>query len=142
QSATLIIAAAATLVLVAGGLDLSVGAVYGFGAVTSAHFALVTSAPLAMLLGIGAGLLVGLVNGIVITVLRINALIATLAMSFIVGGISVLVSSNNLLVLFSKPSFGDLARPQFLTVKTSIWLALAAVVVIGLLLATTTVGRY
>ena len=35
QSATLIIAAAGTLVLVAGGIDLSVGAVYGFAAVTA-----------------------------------------------------------------------------------------------------------
>src|SRR5262249_19678797 len=38
QSATLIIAAAGTLVLIAGGIDLSVGAVYGFAGVTSAHF--------------------------------------------------------------------------------------------------------
>ena len=40
QSATLIIAAAGTLVLVAGGIDLSVGATYSFAGVTAAHFAL------------------------------------------------------------------------------------------------------
>jgi ribose transport system permease protein len=142
QSATLIIAAAATLVLVAGGIDLSVGAVYGFAAVTSAHFALETNPALAMFLGIGAGLLIGFFNGIVTTVFKINALIATLAMSFIINGASGLVTSGNLLVLFNKPSFGDLARPHFLTVKTSIWLTLLSVIVIGLLLATTTAGRY
>ena len=64
QSATLIIAAAGTLVLVAGGIDLSVGAVYGFAGVISAQFALQHErAGLAILLGVGAGLLVGLVNG-------------------------------------------------------------------------------
>jgi ribose transport system permease protein len=142
QSATLIMAAAGTLVLVAGGIDLSVGAVYGFAAVTSAYFGLHTNAALAIVLGIGAGLLIGLVNGIVATVFRINSLIATLAMSFIVSGCSGLVTSGNLLVLFGKPAFGDLARTHFLGVKTSIWLMVVAVVAVGLLLAATTAGRY
>jgi ribose transport system permease protein len=142
QSSTLIIAAAGTLVLVAGGIDLSVGAVYGFAAVTSAHFALHTNAWLAIALGVGAGLLVGLVNGIVISVFRINSLIATLAMSFIVSGCSGLITKGNLLVLFDKHEFGDLAQTHFLTIKTMIWVMLAAVIVFGLLLATTTAGRY
>jgi ribose transport system permease protein len=142
QATTLIIAAAVTLVLVSGGIDLSVGAVWGFAAVVSAHFALETDPAVAMLLGIGAGTLVGLVNGIVTSVLKINALIATLAMTFIVNGASGLVSNGNLLVLFTHGSFGDLARPEFLGVKTIIWVALIAVVLIGLLLATTTAGRY
>jgi ribose transport system permease protein len=144
QSSTLIIAAAFTLVLVSGGIDLSVGAVWGLAAVVSARFAYQGTDPaLAMLLGIGSGLLVGLANGVVTTVFRINSLIATLAMSFIVNGVSGLVAGNNLIVLFDKhPDFGDLARPQFLTVKTLIWVMLIAVVVIGLVLATTTAGRY
>ncbi|HXY86132.1 MAG TPA: ABC transporter permease [Gaiellaceae bacterium] len=142
QSATLIIAAAGTLVLVAGGIDLSVGAVYGFAAVTSAHFALHWNPAVAMLIGIGSGLLIGLANGAIITLFRINSLIATLAMSFIIAGASGLVTNGNLLVLFDKPAFGDLARPHFLTIKTSTWLMLLAVILIGLLLATTTAGRY
>jgi len=142
QSSTLVIAAAGTLVLVAGGIDLSVGAVYGFAAVTSAHFALQTNPWLAIALGIGAGLLVGLVNGIIITVFRINSLIATLAMSFIVSGCSGLITKGNLLVLFDKPAFGDLAGTEFLTIKTMIWTMIGAVIVFGLLLSTTTAGRY
>jgi ribose transport system permease protein len=142
QSATLIIAAAGTLVLVAGGLDLSVGATYSFAGVVSAHFALRTNPALAILIGIGAGLLVGLVNGLVTTRLRINSLITTLAMSFIVSGCASLVTKGNLLVLFDKPGFGKFARTEFLTIKTSIWLMIAAVLVIGWLLAATTAGRY
>src|SRR4029077_11374760 len=57
QSATLIIAAAGTLVRVAGGIDLSVGAIYGLAGVISAHYALETNPVVAMLLGVGAGLL-------------------------------------------------------------------------------------
>ena len=142
QSATLIIAAAGTLVVIAGGIDLSVGAIYGFAGVTSAHFALGHSAGVAILLGVGAGLLIGLANGLVTTVFRINALIGTLAMSFIVSGCSSLVTKGNLLVLFDKEDFGKLARTEFATVKTSIWLMVVAVILIGLLLSTTTAGRY
>ena len=142
QSATLIIAAAGTLVLIAGGIDLSVGAIYGFAGVTSAHFALTHSAGLAILLGVGAGLVIGVANGVVTSVFRINALIGTLAMSFIVSGCSSLITKGNLLVLFEKQDFGKLARTEFATVSTSIWLMVAAVILIGLLLSTTTAGRY
>ena len=76
------------------------------------------------------------------TYLRINALIATLAMSFVISGLASLITHGNLVVLFQHPGFGDLARTQFLTVKTSIWIMIAAVLVLGLLLARTTVGRY
>ena len=142
QSATLIIAAAGTLVLVAGGIDLSVGATYSLAGVVSAHFALHSNPVVAILLGIGAGLLIGLVNGLVTTLLRINALITTLAMSFVVSGSASLVTKGNLLVLFDKPGFGKFARTEFLTIRTSIWLMVIAVVVIGWLLAATTSGRY
>jgi ribose transport system permease protein len=47
-----------------------------------------------------------------------------------------------MLVLFDKDGFGKLARTEFSTVTTSIWLMVGAVVLIGLLLSTTTVGRY
>jgi ribose transport system permease protein len=142
QSATLIIAAAGTLVLVAGGIDLSVGATYSLAAVTSAHFALHTNAAVAIALGIGAGLLVGLANGVITTTFRINALITTLAMSFVVSGIAGLVTKGNLLVLFDRPGFGKFARTEVFTVRTSIWLMIVAVIVIGLVLASTTAGRY
>ena len=87
QSSTLIIAAAGTLVLVAGGLDLSVGAIYALAGVTAAHLALFTSPTVAIVAGIAVGLGVGLVNGVIVTAFRINALIATLAMSFVVSEI-------------------------------------------------------
>jgi ribose transport system permease protein len=142
QSAILIIAAAGTLVLVAGGIDLSVGATYSLAAVVSAHYALEIDPVLAMLLGVGAGVLVGAVNGFVSTVLRINSLVATLAMAFIVGGCASLITEGSLLVLFDVPEFGKLAGTEWVGVKTSIWIMAAAVTLIGLLLARTTAGRY
>ena len=142
QSATLIIAAAGTLVLVAGGIDLSVGAVYALAGVTAAEVGQHHSAGLAITLGIGAAMLVGLANGLVTTLFRINSLIATLAMSFVISGIASRITKGNLVVLFDKQAFGELARTQFLTVKTSIWLMIGAVIVLAIVLARTTAGRY
>jgi ribose transport system permease protein len=142
QSAVLIIAAAGTLVLVAGGIDLSVGAVYALAGVTAAEMASRASPVVAILLGVAVGLAVGLANGLVVTRLRINALIATLAMSFVISGMATLITHGNLVVLFEHPEFGDLARTQVLTARSSVWIALVAVAVIGVLLARSTAGRY
>lgn len=142
NAATLIIAAAGTLVLVAGGIDLSVGAVYALAGVVAAELAQHMAPAPAILIGVLVGFVVGVVNGIVATYFRISALIATLAMSFVIAGIGSLITHGNLVVLFTHPGFGDLTHKEFLTVKTSIWIMLAAVVVLGLFLARTTVGRY
>ncbi len=77
-----------TVVLIAGGLDLSVGSVMGLSAGVAAN--LLTYGfpmPVAFLgaLAVGAG--IGLVNGLLITKLGIPDFIATLAMLGIAGGV-------------------------------------------------------
>lgn len=142
QASTLIPAAAATLVLVSGGIDLSIGAVYGLAGVTAAHLALVTNPLVAWVAGVAVGLLVGLVNGLVATVARINALIATLATSYVVSGISSLATGGNIITDFNRHSFNDLAGTSLFTVRTSTWVTLVVVVVLAFLLARSTLGRY
>jgi ribose transport system permease protein len=142
QAAVLIIAAAGTLVLVAGGIDLSVGAVAALAAVVAATVAQEAGA----LVGISAGLLIGLVsglaNGVIVTVFRINSLIATLAMSFLLAGLAAMVSGGTLIVLFDVEGFDALARTNILGVRSSTWIMLLAAALIGLLLARTVAGRY
>jgi ribose transport system permease protein len=142
QASTLIPAAAATLVLVAGGIDLSIGAVYALAGVTAAHLALVTNPALASIVGVLVGLGVGLVNGFITTVLRINALIATLATSYVVSGIASLATGGNIITDFTRPSFADLARTSFLGVHTSTWVTLLVVVVLAFVLGRSALGRY
>jgi ribose transport system permease protein len=142
QASTLIIAAAGTLVLIAGGIDLSVGATYALAGVTAAELAQSAPPAVAICAGVGVGLVVGLVNGVIATIFRINALIATLAMSFVVSGLASLVTSGNLIILYSHPSFGNLAKTSFLTVNTSTWAMVIAVVALAVLLTRTTAGRY
>lgn len=142
QSSTLIPAAAATMVLVVGGIDLSIGAVYSLAGVTAAHFALSMNPTYAILIALLVGLAVGLVNGIVTAIFRVNALITTLATSYIVGGIASLATGGNIITDFNHPGFSDFSSTTFLSVRTSTWTTLAVVVVLAFLLARTTVGRY
>ena len=96
QAGILIIAAASTLVLIAGGIDLSVGATYMFTAVVCGTVIIkvggTEGAVFGILAGVLSGLAVGIINGVISTYLRINPLIATLAMSFIILGATKLVS--------------------------------------------------
>lgn len=142
QAATLCIAAAGALVLVAGGIDLSVGATYGLATVVAGEIAAHHSPVLAIVAGIGVGLLVGLINGLIVTVFRINALITTLAMSFVIGGLALKVSAGNLIVLSPTSGFFKFANTQFLTVPSAVWITLLFILVLGLLLTRTTFGRY
>lgn len=142
QASTLIIAAAGTLVLVAGGIDLSVGASYALAGVVSAHLALSISPAAAIGAGVAVGLAVGTVNGVIATYFRINSLIATLAMSFVVSGLASLATGGNLIIDYARPGFGDLARSVFLTVNTSTWTMLAVVTALAVVLSRTTIGRY
>lgn len=142
QAATLIIAAAGTLVLISGGLDLSVGATYALSAVVAGTVTIQSGPVAGTLAALAVGVAVGLVNGVVSTLLRINSLIVTLAMSFIVAGLASLVTGGNLVVLFDRIDFAAIARTPFLGVRTSIWIMVIVVVIIGILLARTTLGRY
>ena len=91
--------------LVSGGIDLSVGATYALASVTSGMIAEHHSPVLAIVAGIGVGLLVGLVNGLIRTIFKINPLITTLAMSFVIQGVATQISANNLIVLTNSPGF-------------------------------------
>ena len=142
QASTLIIAAAGTLVLVAGGIDLSVGATYALASVVATKLAISVNPALAIVAGIAVGLVVGLVNGVIATFFRINSLIATLAMSFVVAGLAALVTSGNLIIAYSALGYARLARTSFLTVNTSTWAMLAVVIALGVVLSRTIAGRY
>jgi ribose transport system permease protein len=96
----------------------------------------------AILIGILVGLAVGGANGVIATYFRINSLIATLAMSFVVTGIAALVTSGNLIIAYAALGFANFARTQFLTVTTAAWTMIFVVIVLGIVLWRTVAGRY
>ena len=90
-----IMAVGQALVILGGGIDVSVGSVVGLGGM-AAGLALRdygSGALLAALLGVLAGLLVGLVNGLVISSLRVDPFITTLATLSGIRGVVYIVSN-------------------------------------------------
>jgi ribose transport system permease protein len=83
------VASGLTLVILTGGLDLSVGANAGISACIAATVIKSTGSPLlGALAGLGTGSLVGLCNGLMVTHLRIPSFIATYGMLWVLHGIT------------------------------------------------------
>ena len=142
QAGIIIVACAGTLVLIAGGIDLSIGAIYGLAGATALNVATSMGSPAGVAAGLAVGLAVGLVNGIIVTRFRVNALIGTLAMSFVVSGIAAIVTKGNLVVSLDHPDFQDFAATRLLGVTSAAWMMILTAIAATVLLSRTTFGRY
>jgi ribose/xylose/arabinose/galactoside ABC-type transport system permease subunit len=93
-SFTFVAAVGAAYVFAAGGLDLSVGSLFGVGAVAGGLVIVDLGAPIlvAVIVAIAASSLLGLVNGLVIVRARIPALVATLGMLYAARGLIMIVT--------------------------------------------------
>lgn len=142
QSAAVgIVACGATVVIISRGFDLSVGAIYALSGVIAAQVAVTTGAPLGILAGLLAGSAVGAVNGALVAVGRINSFVATLASSFVVRGLAVLITGG-LAINVTDGAFGSLGQGDILGVRVSIWLFALFAALCGIVLRFTNLGRY
>ncbi len=136
-----IMACGGTLVIIAGGFDLSVGAIYGLAGVVAAKLALTTDPVLALVLGVGAGLVLGLANGALTNLFAINSFIATLASGYIFRGIASIITGG-FLVGVQKHSFSQLGSAELFEVKISVYIFVAMAILTGIFLTRTRYGRY
>jgi ribose/xylose/arabinose/galactoside ABC-type transport system permease subunit len=92
-SVVAILAIGETLVLITGGIDLSIGSIVSMTGIIAAYgLGLGLSPWIAIPLGILSGTLAGFINGVVITRLKVNSFIATLGMLGIAQGVALLFS--------------------------------------------------
>ena len=136
-----IVAVAGTMVVAAGCLDVSVGATYACCAVVAARVTVTTgSAAAGVGAGLGCGAVLGAVNGMIVTVGRVNSLVATLASALLIqSGAQVLAGGG--LVTPAQVSYTLLGRGAFLGLRSVVWLLIVFVVVTGMLLSHTAFGR-
>lgn len=94
-------AAVSTLVLVGGALDLSVASVAALAGVISAFLVaeLEVSPPVAILAGLAVGTACGAFNGAIVTRLRINAIITTIATLAIFRGAAFVVTDGQIVTV-------------------------------------------
>lgn len=141
-----IVACAATLLLISGQFDLSVGSAAAFVAMVTAIAAATSGSPItpglplwvALLAGVVAALLVGMLNAVSVTVFRINALITTLATLAILRGLTKVASDGQTVSL---PGFGWLGTDRVLGLPIPVYIFAATVVIFFFVLRYTTYGR-
>jgi ribose transport system permease protein len=137
-----IMALGMTLIIVSGGIDLSVGAILAMGgllgtmAMEKGH-----SIPVGVLIGILTGCFWGFVNGLLTTKLRINPFIVTLGTLGIVRGLTLIIS-NGLPVHQIPQSFSFLGEGVVLGVPFVLWVLLACAVAMHIIMEHTRLGRY
>lgn len=97
-----IMAVGMTFVLINGEIDLSVGSIYGLGAITTGLFMADGMAwPVASLLGVLAGALAGFLNGIMTVGFGIPSFIVTLGTLSVYRGLALLISGGSPISLSS-----------------------------------------
>jgi len=138
-----ILAIGVTFVIIAGGIDLSLGSVVALTGVAAASFAHTGAYPLIvpLLIGLLTGALVGVINGLTITLGRVAPFIVTLGMMTMARGLA-LVWSNGRPVTNLSPAFNFIGGGDVLYIPVPILLFVLVIFVAYILLNYTTTGRY
>ncbi|HSY17732.1 MAG TPA: hypothetical protein VK815_05325 [Candidatus Acidoferrales bacterium] len=142
-----------TLIILTGGIDLSVGAILAFagafaagllkhGLVLKAFGVVLQFTPFgAMVAGIVVGLALGLFNGVAITRFKLPPFVATLGMLSIARGLTMLWTGG-FPVTDLGPQFGFIGAGFWLGVPMAVWISAALVIIFYAVSKRTTLGRY
>ncbi|TIL76248.1 MAG: ABC transporter permease [Mesorhizobium sp.] len=132
-----------TILLIVGGIDLSVGSVVCFSMVVSGALFLMGLDPwTASLIGIGASALIGAVMGFFVTVIGLNHFITSLAAMVIVRGLCLVITKGTPLSLFTlPPGFKAIGQGSFGNVPYVIVIFVVVVAIFDFLLRRATAFR-
>jgi ribose transport system permease protein len=139
----LIIGMGATMIIVAGGIDLSVGSVLALSGCVAAYSMVKMGMPpmAGILIGILVGAICGLVNGLLVTRLKIPAFIATLGTLLIARGIALRVAGG--VTIDGTPNqFNQIAEGRIQNIPLPVFLIIGAAGLIAFLFHYTKLGRY
>lgn len=137
-----------TVVIVAGGIDLSAGAFLALGSVVLALLVQAGVDPLvAVGLTLASGAACGLVNGLVVTKLRLAPFIATLGTMLVFRGVAELLADQRKIAVDGAPAWlaGLLSPPapgSAQLVASGVWVVALAALALAFVLARTVFGRH
>jgi ribose/xylose/arabinose/galactoside ABC-type transport system permease subunit len=131
-----------TLVMLIGGVDLSVGSVVLLSSVVMAGLVTNSGTPplLAIPLGLLAGGGVGLVNGLLVAYLGVESIIVTLGTLLAASGLGQLLLNNNWIEV-TNPVFLQTASAGPLGLPVMVYILLGVYALMALVMAKTTFGR-
>ncbi|MER9376791.1 ABC transporter permease [Mesorhizobium sp. M0491] len=132
-----------TILLIVGGIDLSVGSVVCFSMVVSGALFLAGLDPwTASLIGIGVSALIGAAMGFFVTVIGLNHFITSLAAMVIVRGMCLVVTEGTPLSLFTlPPAFKAIGQGSFNNIPYVILIFIVVVAIFDFLLRRATAFR-
>lgn len=142
-----------TLIILTGGIDLSVGAILGLSgamaagllkgglALTFLGVQLQFTPFGAVIAGIVVGLALGWFNGMAITRFKLPPFVATLGMLSIARGLTMLWTKGFPITALG-PTFGFIGAGFWLGIPTAIWISAVLVAVFYVISKQTTLGRY
>ncbi len=146
-----VLAVSATIVIITGGIDLSVGTAMTFTAVTAGMLLtwLGLPIPLGVIGAILMGALTGLASGFFITKMRIPPFIATLGMMLVLKGLSLIFTGTKPIYFNDSPGFTEIASgslvgllvPAF-PLPNGVLILFAVAAIVGWILNRTALGRY
>ena len=140
-SVNIILACGMTIVIIIGGIDLSVGAVLAFSSFIMADMMSRMGVGAGLIVGILAGALMGLINGVIVARRKSMAFVVTLGTMTIWRSIVALYSGG--LPLSNFPgSFEKIASGYFLFIPIPFWIAIITVFICKFLLEWTKFGKY
>jgi ribose transport system permease protein len=143
QNATIGVAACAvTLTIIAGNFDLSLGSIFVLSEVLAAYAAVHYGVAWAFPVGILAGALMGVINGLLVTKVRVNAFLATLATALSFGGIAVGVTHGGLLITPSSKAFTFIGQHKVGGIQYPVIIFAVVAIILQLVLAYTVFGRH
>jgi ribose transport system permease protein len=131
------------VIIIAGGIDLSVGSVLALSGILSAYAMVNREMPIweGCLIGVGAGAVAGLINGLVTTRLRVPAFIATLGMLLIARGLALRVAKG-VTIDGTPDGFNFLANGRLIGLPVPLILIAVVAALVAFLLHYTKFGRY
>jgi ribose transport system permease protein len=137
-----IMACGGTLVFIAGGFDLSVGAIAAIAGIIAAKLCEEAGMPVApaMLIAVLAGLAAGIFNGLIVTLAKVNAFIATLASGTMLRGLGLAITAGTVISV-TDAGFSTLGLGEFVGFQYAVWVWLGFALVCGFLLWRTALGR-
>ncbi len=136
-----IMALGMTVIIIAGGIDLSVGSILALAGLLGAMTMEKHGIGWGIVAGMLVGMLCGFANGLMITSLRISPFIVTLGTMGIYRGFALIISKG-LPVHEIPPSFSYLGEGTLLGVPFVLWILLLCAVVTHIILEHTRHGRY
>jgi rhamnose transport system permease protein len=141
SSFTVVAAVGMTMVIVAGGIDISIGSMLAVCCVVAGNAAKAgLPTALVLLLSLAVGLVLGSINGALVAFARIPSIIVTLGTMSIMRG-AVTWATGGYWVRDLPPSFTALGASEFLGVPMSVWVAGVVAVVGAFVMRGTRVGR-